>query len=183
VSGQLSRKFPNALDRIQVGAVGGQEVETHSGPPRGKKRAQRSSVVIARIVEDQNQATVARTMPQELAQELSERHGAESRLLQRNQLSVPEVHRSEQRPRLSRGSMEQHRVGILGRNPKYSIFTRRQELLLFMHIDDLDRAWDELAKDPVNQRWQKEMGKPFEPVPDQQPGERFAMMKEVFYMK
>ena len=44
-------------------------------------------------------------------------------------------------------------------------------------------AWDELAKDPVNQRWQKEMGRLFEPVPDQQPGERFAMMKEVFYLE
>ena len=116
---QLSRKFPNALDRIQVGAVGWQEVETNPGPTRVKKRPQQSSVVIARIVEDQDHATASRPMRQELAQELSERHGAESRLLQRNQLSVPEVHRSEQRHRLSRGSMEQHRVRILGRNPHH----------------------------------------------------------------
>jgi len=66
---------------------------------------------------------------------------------------------------------------------KYSIFRRGQELFLFMHIEDFDHAWDELAKDPVNQRWQKEMGRLFEPVPDQQPGERFAMMKEVFYLE
>jgi L-rhamnose mutarotase len=65
---------------------------------------------------------------------------------------------------------------------KYSIFRRGQELLLVMQVEDFDRAWDELAKDPVNQRWQEEMGRLFEPVPDQEPGERFAMMKEVFYL-
>jgi L-rhamnose mutarotase len=63
---------------------------------------------------------------------------------------------------------------------KYSIFRQGQELLLFMHIDDFDRAWDDLAKNPVNQRGQKEMDRLFEPVPDQQPEERFALMKEVF---
>ncbi len=66
---------------------------------------------------------------------------------------------------------------------KYSIFRRGQELFLFMHIDDFDRAWDELAKDPVNLRWQQEMGRLFESVPDQRPDERFAMMKEVFYLE
>jgi L-rhamnose mutarotase len=32
-------------------------------------------------------------------------------------------------------------------------------------------------------RWQREMAKYFEPVSDLQPGEKFAMMKEVFYME
>ena len=66
---------------------------------------------------------------------------------------------------------------------KYSIFRRGQDLFLFMHVDDFDHAWDELAKDPTNQAWQKEMSRLFEPVPDLQPGERFAMMKEVFYLE
>jgi L-rhamnose mutarotase len=65
----------------------------------------------------------------------------------------------------------------------YSVFRRGQELFLVMEVEDFDRAWDALAKDPVNQRWQKEMGRLFEPVPDQQPGERFAMMKEVFHLE
>jgi L-rhamnose mutarotase len=50
-----------------------------------------------------------------------------------------------------------------------------------MQVEDFDGAWDQLAKAPVNERWQKEMGRFFEPVPDQLSGERFAMMKEVFY--
>ena len=49
---------------------------------------------------------------------------------------------------------------------KYSIFRRGQELFLFMHLDDFDRAWDELAKDPVNQRWQEFMKPLWEPVPE-----------------
>ncbi len=65
---------------------------------------------------------------------------------------------------------------------KYSIFRRGQDLFLFMHIEDFDHAWDFLDQDPVNQRWQKEMKRFWEPVPDQQPGERFAMMQEVFYL-
>jgi len=65
----------------------------------------------------------------------------------------------------------------------YSIFRRGHELVLVMQVQDFDRAWDELDRDPVNQRWQKEMGRLFEPVPDLQPGERFAMMREVFRLE
>jgi L-rhamnose mutarotase len=65
----------------------------------------------------------------------------------------------------------------------YSIFRRQQDLFLVMRIEDFDSAWRDLAQDPVNLRWQAEMAKYFEPVPDLEPGERFAMMKEVFYME
>ena len=65
----------------------------------------------------------------------------------------------------------------------YSIFRRGQDLFLVMHVKNFDSAWDALADDPVNLRWQADMAKYFEPVPGLQPGERFAMMKEVFYMK
>jgi L-rhamnose mutarotase len=65
----------------------------------------------------------------------------------------------------------------------YSIFRRGQELVLILRVDDFDKAMDELARDPVNRRWQEFMGRLFEPVPDLQPGERFAMMKEVFRLE
>ena len=64
----------------------------------------------------------------------------------------------------------------------YSIFRRGQELTLVLRCQDFDRAWDELDKDPVNQRWQVFMSRLFEPVPDKPDGERFAMCKEVFYL-
>jgi L-rhamnose mutarotase len=65
----------------------------------------------------------------------------------------------------------------------YSIFRRATDLFLVMQVEDFDAAWDQLAEDPINLRWQAEMSKYFEAVPDLQPGERFARMKEVFYMK
>ncbi|MGB9431871.1 MAG: L-rhamnose mutarotase [Candidatus Acidiferrum sp.] len=65
----------------------------------------------------------------------------------------------------------------------YSIFRRGQDLFLVMRVMDFEAAWQALEKDPVNLRWQEEMAKYFEPVPDLQPGERMAVMKEVFYME
>jgi L-rhamnose mutarotase len=62
----------------------------------------------------------------------------------------------------------------------YSIFRRGQQLVLCLTVDDFDRAWNELDRDPVNRHWQEFMARLFEPVPGIQPGERFAMMKEVF---
>src|SRR5271155_2928330 len=60
----------------------------------------------------------------------------------------------------------------------YSIFRRGQDLFLYLRVDDFDNAWNELDRDPVNQRWQALMSRLFEPVPDKSAGERFAMMKE-----
>jgi L-rhamnose mutarotase len=65
----------------------------------------------------------------------------------------------------------------------YSIFRRGQDLTLVLRVDDFDKAWDELAKDPVNLKWQEFMKPLFEDVPDKRNGERFAMLKEVFYLE
>jgi L-rhamnose mutarotase len=65
----------------------------------------------------------------------------------------------------------------------YSIFRRGQDLTLVLRCDDFEKAWAELDRDPVNQKWQAFMGRLFEPVPDLQAGERFAMLKEVFYLE
>ena len=64
----------------------------------------------------------------------------------------------------------------------YSIFRRGQDLTLVLRCDDFEKAWEELDKDPVNQRWQQFMSRLFEPVPGKQNGERFAMCREVFYL-
>ena len=65
----------------------------------------------------------------------------------------------------------------------YSIFRRGQELVLCLRVDDFEKAWDELDRDPVNLKWQEFMSRLFEPVPGKLAGERFAMMKEVFYLE
>ena len=65
----------------------------------------------------------------------------------------------------------------------YSIFIRGADLFAYLEVDDFAAFRAFMAASPVNDRWQAEMAKYFEPVPDLQPGERFAMMKEVFYME
>ena len=62
----------------------------------------------------------------------------------------------------------------------YSIFRRDQDLFLVMRVDDFDAAWRSLDQDLTNIKWQQEMSKLFEPVPGLKPGEKFAMMQEVF---
>jgi L-rhamnose mutarotase len=65
---------------------------------------------------------------------------------------------------------------------EYSIFRREQDLVLVMQVDNFEAAWRALDQDPTNLKWQEEMSALFEPVPGLKPGERFAMMKEVFYL-
>src|SRR5436190_14319194 len=43
----------------------------------------------------------------------------------------------------------------------YSVFRRGQDLVLCLKVDDFDKAWDELDRDPVNIRWQEFMGRLF----------------------
>ena len=63
-----------------------------------------------------------------------------------------------------------------------SIFRRGQQLFLYMHVPDFDDVIKRLAASDVNQGWQQKMAPLFEPVPDLQPHETFAMMGEVFFM-
>jgi len=66
---------------------------------------------------------------------------------------------------------------------QYSIFRRGVDLFFYMQVDDFELAWSEIDKNPINQHWQKEMKPLFEPVQDLEPGERFPMMREIFYLE
>ena len=65
---------------------------------------------------------------------------------------------------------------------RYSIFRLESELFFYMHADDFEKAWSEIEKSPINARWQAEMAPLFEPMGDAGAGQRFPMMKEVFYL-
>jgi L-rhamnose mutarotase len=66
---------------------------------------------------------------------------------------------------------------------RYSIFRRGTDLFLCMQVDDFQQAWSVIDTHPVNQRWQEQMASLFEPVAHLEPGERFPMMREVFYLE
>lgn len=65
---------------------------------------------------------------------------------------------------------------------EYSIFRREELLVLSMRVEDFDATWDTIERDPVNTRWQEFMAQYFEPLETLAPGERFPMMREVFYL-
>jgi len=67
---------------------------------------------------------------------------------------------------------------------EYSIFRRDELLFLYMHIEgDFNSMWDKIDEDPVNHRWQKAMSAYFVSDHGARAGERFPMMKEVFYLR
>ena len=65
----------------------------------------------------------------------------------------------------------------------YSIFRRDQDLILVMDVENFDEAWKVLDEEPINRKWQEKMSAIFEPVSGLNPGERFPMMEEVFYLE
>ena len=72
------------------------------------------------------------------------------------------------------------RVGIYD----YSIFRRAELLVLTMRIDgDFDAVWERIGEAEVNTRWQEAMSAYFLPEQETREGERFPMMREVFFLQ
>jgi len=65
---------------------------------------------------------------------------------------------------------------------QYSIFRRGQLLVLSMQVEDFDATWDKIEADPINTLWQQAMAPYFDTMDSLEAGERFPMMREVFYM-
>jgi L-rhamnose mutarotase len=65
---------------------------------------------------------------------------------------------------------------------EYSIFRREQMLVLTMQVEDFDQTWARIEADPINTKWQAAMAPYFAPLDPLLPGERFPMLREVFYM-
>ncbi len=65
---------------------------------------------------------------------------------------------------------------------QYSIFRLESDLFFYMHVDHFDKAWSEIEASPVNALWQAEMAPLFEPMGEPGAGQRFPMMKEVFFL-
>jgi L-rhamnose mutarotase len=66
---------------------------------------------------------------------------------------------------------------------EYSIYRRDTLLVLAMSIEDsFDEVWDRIEADPINTRWQEAMKPYFAELGALSPGERFPMMREVFYL-
>jgi L-rhamnose mutarotase len=65
---------------------------------------------------------------------------------------------------------------------QYSIFRRDQLLVLTLQVDDFDETWARIEANPINTKWQAAMAPYFAPLDPLKPGERFPMLREVFFM-
>jgi L-rhamnose mutarotase len=65
---------------------------------------------------------------------------------------------------------------------EYSIFRRDLLLILSMRVENFENTWARIEADPINTRWQQAMSPYFAPLDPLRPGERFPMLREVFYM-
>ena len=67
---------------------------------------------------------------------------------------------------------------------EYSIFRRDGLLILSLRVqDDFETTWRRIENDPINLRWQQAMSPYFRSLEDDLlPGERFPMLREVFYL-
>ena len=65
----------------------------------------------------------------------------------------------------------------------YSLFLREDGLLVgYLETEDFQAAVDGMAKEPVNARWQAEMGDFFESLDGQRPDEAMRPLEQVFFL-
>jgi L-rhamnose mutarotase len=67
---------------------------------------------------------------------------------------------------------------------EYSIFRRDTLLILSLRVEaDFETTWKKIENDPVNLKWQQAMSAYFASLDNElRPGERFLMLREVFYL-
>lgn len=86
----------------------------------GQEGPQERRVMISSVVQNNHHASVPAAMPYELPQEFAERQRIELRCQLRHQLAGAQIDRPELGDRLPRGSVQQYRICLLGRNPHYT---------------------------------------------------------------
>ncbi len=65
----------------------------------------------------------------------------------------------------------------------YSLFLRDDGLLVgYLETEDFQAALDGMEREPVNARWQAEMGEFFEALDGQRPDEAMRPLTQVFYL-
>jgi L-rhamnose mutarotase len=65
----------------------------------------------------------------------------------------------------------------------YSLFLREDGLLVgYLETDDFDAARAGMEQEPVNARWQAEMGDFFEALDGQRPDEAMTPLEQVFFL-
>ena len=126
-----AREFPDALDGVQVRAVGGEEVERKTLPLLASPVAMESSMVIGGIIgDDHNSAARMGTGTAKVPEELKATGAVKTvRLALKEEPPISHWHGAEITDAAPGGVVEQHRVFDFGRDPHAAA----RAVLLEMH--------------------------------------------------
>jgi L-rhamnose mutarotase len=65
----------------------------------------------------------------------------------------------------------------------YSLFLRDDGLLIgYLECDDFQKCLDGMAREPINEKWQREMSPLFEKLEGQRPDQAMFTLPEVFHL-
>lgn len=112
-------QLPDSLDRVEIRAVGWEEVQAEVSLVALAPVAMQQAMVVLGIVKDDGRRAVSPegNTPQ-LTEESEEGLGVEALVLASvHQLAIAQPHSSKVSNALSRRMVQQHRVGNLGRHP------------------------------------------------------------------
>ena len=114
---QPAQQLPDPLDGIELGTVGRQKIQAQTTTMPIQKRLQLFGVMVRGIVRHDHHRPARAAMAPKHAQKGLEAEGIEDGDQQRNQTPVVQIDRPEQRDRPARGSLQNRRILIFGRDP------------------------------------------------------------------
>lgn len=110
-------QFPDSLHRVQLGAIGRQEVESNAVTVLFQPWRKRFRMMPPGIVDDDNHESVPAPMTKELLKEQEKRGSIEFLIQSSDKTSVGVTDSPENADALSSRCMKYDRIGILWRNP------------------------------------------------------------------
>lgn len=117
VGAEAAGQLPHPFDGIEVGTVGGQEVEDKPVLMSSEERLEGGGVMVAPIIENQDHAGAPAMLIKKLFEECLEGVGVEFFGQPRDQAALLDANRAEHARALSSGRVKHYRVGVLGRDP------------------------------------------------------------------
>lgn len=117
VGTEATGHLPNPFDGIEVGAVRGQEIETEHVAMFPQPRFKVFGVMIASVVQDEDDLASVTKVAQELFQEQLEGRSVELDFLPRYQLTIRHTDGAENAEALARGGVFENRIDVFARDP------------------------------------------------------------------
>jgi len=114
---QAARQLPNTFRRVQVWAVGRQEVQTQLWAMFFEPGPQVTGVMAASIVDHHHHLASGPIPAQQVTEKGLKAYGVKPLCRLTGPAAVPGTNRSKERHTLAGGGVQYNRIDVLGRNP------------------------------------------------------------------